>query len=312
MDKLGRVSSVWLTLAILAALLGAPNGVIVKAGLGDVSPMMYTSMRFVFMALVLAPYLYSVRNKFNKKNINYAIYVAIATAVSTTAYIYAIGLGSVSYISLINLITPIIFIIFSLMFVRERVNQQSIFGITLAAIGAFLLIIYPVMTGDRSITDTPIEAIILAAIDAVIYPFIVIFARKADENGLPIMASLGFSAASTAVVTFIAAMIFYSPTQNFGGWSIDFLVSALYSSIAVALVSRWLVVETYEHLGSFVIASLSYTQYFLAVLLPMIILGENITGLALAAGAMVLTGVIITEKYHNHKNYLNHHLIHHR
>jgi drug/metabolite transporter (DMT)-like permease len=94
--------------------------------------------------------------------------------------------------------------------------------------------------------------------------------------------------------------------------NIQTIIAVVYSAICVALIARLLNVMSYERLGSVVTAGLSYIENLLAILLPLLILGEIITLELIAGGLLILVGVYIAETQHHSKKHRHIRVMQHR
>jgi transporter family protein len=290
----------WFIWAVIAVILSVPNGIFVKIGTDSLDPIVFNTNRFLILSLVLAPYIWHKRKTISKKNFKFALYTGISTIFITGSYVKAISLGSVSFLSLFNLITPLIFILYSVLIMKEKLKRNSIIGLLIAAIGAFILIGLPLIDGRSIDSNTPVIASIYALIEAVLFPLLIILPKKANDHGMPVMMAFAIAAVINAFF-YLTLMIFTGQTgQLFVSiQSSSILISCIYSAIVVGFFARWLNVITYEKLGSVVIAILSYAQYVLAVIAPIIILGESFSAVSAISGILILVGIIIAEKHHS-------------
>lgn len=296
MKSLKKARSFWLFLALIEVVISVPNGLFVKMGTSEVDPLVFNAVRFGLMSLVALPYIWKNKPKLNYKNIKYAVYTGISTIFITGSYVKAISLGPVSYLSIFNLITPVVFIIMSALIIKERLKYQSVLGMLFAAIGASLLIAIPIFGGGTLSSN---EAIIYALIEAILFPLIIILPKKADDKGLPVMMTFAIAGIINAVFYFFIVLLNGQVSVISDNLlNINVIVSAIYSGIVVGLVARWLNVVTYEKLGSAILSSLAYGQYVLAVVLPMVVLREKLPSTIILSGLLILAGVIITERYH--------------
>lgn len=290
----------WLVLAVAGNLLLVPTGIAVKIGTINVDPLVFTSVRYLIVGLILLPVVIANIKYLNLKNLTYVFIASLATLVSGVAYSYSIQQGEVSIVSIVSLITPIAFIAYSLILFREKISRGSLIGILLAVLGASLLFIFPIFNGTGVSSSTPMSAVILSLIDALLYPVIIIFARKADDNKLPTMVTIGLVSLFTALVTAPVAISMHG-FAYITSWNVEALIAVLYCGIAAALLSRWLVVESYERLGSVLSSALSYAQYFLAIVFPILIFNERVPIHVAFAGVLILIGVVLTDRYYKQK-----------
>lgn len=76
------------------------------------------------------------------------------------------------------------------------------------------------------------------------------------------------------------------------------MLGVLYMALGVSLLAHMLTVMTYRRLGSAVTGGMQYVESFLAIALPILLLGERMTIEMLLGGMLILLGVILTERHH--------------
>jgi drug/metabolite transporter (DMT)-like permease len=301
----------WFIAGLVAALLSAPNGIFIKLGGDAMDPLVFNSLRFIVITLVTLPYVMYVRKKFTKKNMKYALLMGLCMTVAAMSYVGAISLSQASYVAIIALGMPIVFILYSISMTGERIRSRSVAGISLAIIGAFIVVAWPLIAGG-SVGNYSIWATVLAVVDVLVFPLAIIFSRKANEHGLPVMASFGVSSIVVAAISTTLAVMFVGVNSYAAALNPQSIIAVLYSGVAVALVARLLNVMSYERLGSVVTAGLSYVENLLAILLPLLILGEFITFELVAGGLLILVGVYIAETQHHSKKHRHIRVMQHR
>lgn len=297
MISLKKTRNYWLLLAFIELIISVPNGLFVKTATNEIDPLVFNAIRFSFISIVALPYVWKHKNKLNNKNMKFALYTGISTIFITGSYVKAISMGSVSYLSIFNLLTPIVFIIMSVLIIREKLNVKSILGMFVAAIGACLLALVPIINGGDGITSN--EAILYALIEAVLFPLIIILPKKAYDNGLPVMMTFAVAGVINAIFyIFIILLNDQLHTMIKSIYYPNVIVSAFYSGILVGLIARWLNVITYQKLGSALLSSLAYAQYVLAVVLPILVLKEKLSPIIIFSGILIFIGVVIAERQH--------------
>lgn len=302
----------WFLLGLLAALLSAPNGIFIKLAGDELDPFVLNSLRFILISLVVLPYVLHVRNKINKKNLRYSVLMGIWMTVAAMSYVAAISLSQASYVAIISLGMPIVFILYSIAMTREKVTARSIAGVSVAALGAFVVVALPIILEGGVSGGQNIWATIFALVDVFAFPLAIIYSRKANEAGLPLMASFGISSIIVATVTTACAMAVAGVAAYEAAYNPQSIIAIVYSAIAVALIARLLNVVSYERLGSVVTAGLSYVENLLAVALPLLILGEVITIELAIGGVLILIGVSIAETQHRTRQHRHIRVMQHR
>ncbi len=290
---------VWLYVGLLAALLAAPSATVIKIASGAVDPLVFNSLRFSMVVVVTAPYMIYMGRRFTRKKLQQSLLMGICMTIATLSYVTAISLSQASYVSVVTLATPVIFIVFSIILTNDRLKKRAALGITLAAIGAFVVVALPFILARGEPTLYNPWATFLTIVNCLFFPLAIIFSRKANEQGLPIMASFGFASVVVAAVSTFVAIIFVGVDGYAPAGSIGVIAPIAYSAIGVALIARSLNVVSYEHLGAVVSGALSYVEYLLAIILPILILGEHITFELIAGGLLIFAGVYVTETQHH-------------
>jgi drug/metabolite transporter (DMT)-like permease len=302
----------WNIVALLAACLAAPNGTFIKIAFEDLDVLTFNSLRFGLIALVTLPYLLMMLRKFTKKNFKYSIYMGISLTIAVLCYSTNVQLSQASYASIIQLGLPIVFIIYSILMTKEKVKLRSVLGIAIAAVGAFLVVALPIIMSGGDMTKVNPFATAVGIIDCLVYPLSVIFSRKANEAGLPVMVSFCMSAIIVAIVCTALAFIFNGPTGYLPAMSPDVIIAVGYSGIIVALIVRMLNVLSYERIGSAALSGASYLESLLAILIPLIALGERLSIELVVGAILIVIGVYIVETVHNTRQHRHIRVMQHR
>lgn len=299
MNKVKAIPSIWKwqLLAVVPVLIASPNGMFVKVATDGGIPAVWLSVfRFVVSALILLPFVIMARRRFTKKNAKYAIISGLAYGVAVLAYSQAVSLSQASYVSVISLGVPIFLMIYSVYLTKERVSRRALVGISVAAMGAFIVVAAPLLfSGGVTSAFSPL-ATLLALVNVVFFPLSIIMAKKANEGGLPITATFGVSASVVFVLSFFVALVsgVAIPVAVIGE-NPFLLVPILYGAIMVFVVAKALTVASYRYIGSVAVGALQYLESFLSIILPILILSEQMTIEMMIGGMLILAGVIVSE-----------------
>lgn len=302
----------WHLIALAPVMIAVPNGMLVKIIGGEIDPAWINVLRFFIIVIVLLPILIKSIPLMTKKNMKFAALQGVMYSIAVTSYVFAISLSQASYVSVINLGIPILLMIYSVYLTRERVTRNAMVGISIAALGAFTIIGFPLLVGQGFSSEFNPLATMLALFNVAAYPLAIIFSRKATDNGLPITTTFGVSASVTLAVSIVVALIFggaFPLTEVIARPSILLMIA--YTALAVSLLARMLTVLSYKHLGSAVTGGLYYVEGFASILLPIIVLGERMTSEMLAGGILILLGVLVAETHrhpivHEERQHIGH------
>lgn len=290
----------WHLIALVPILLAVPNGTFVKVIGNTMDPAWINVIRFAMIVVVLVPFLIHARKLMTRKNVGYALLQGVAYSISVACYVFSISLSQASYVSVINLGIPILLMLYSVYLTRERVTRNAMVGISIAALGAFVIVGFPLLVEQGFTSEFNPLATILALINVAAYPLAVIFSRKANEHGLPITAAFGVSSIVVFCVNLAIALVVSGtlPVQALQD-NPHIILMIAYTAIAVSLIARMLTVLSYKHLGSAVTGGLYYIESFTSILLPIIVLGERMTSEMLVGGILILLGVLVAEARHH-------------
>lgn len=292
----------WFLVGLVSMLLAAPNATVIKYTLGESSPYLFNTLRFFIVAFATTPFFVKAFSKFTKTNVVYTLNAGIFMSIAVVSYVLAIKQSQASYVSIITLVTPITFIFYSLKLTGDRITSRAITGITLAAIGAMIIVLLPVaLHQDGNFVFYPI-ATFYGLINSLSFPLAIIYYKKANESGVPMGALMSGSAWIICVVN-VLMLLFFVHTPIALNQKLGFGV--LYSGLAVALLARALNVISYEHLGAVITSALGYLETFFAVLIPLLLLHEKISVEMVIGGVLILCGVYVAEhhKSTHHKHF---------
>ena len=303
----------WHGIALIPVLIAVPNGTFMKLISEAMDPAWINVVRFAIIVVILLPFLIRARKAITKRNLQYAVLQGVAYSISVACYVFAISLSQASYVSVINLGIPIMLMIYSVYLTRERVTRNAMVGISIAALGAFVIVGFPLLMGQGFTSDFNPLATILSLIGISAYPLSVIFSRKANDSGLPITAAFGVSSIVVFCVSLVIALVVSGsfPAQEvFSNPHVMLMIA--YTAIGISLLARMITVLSYKHLGSAVTGGLYYIEGFASILLPILVLGERMTSEMLFGGILILLGVLVAETHHHASVHKEHHQAGHR
>lgn len=297
----------WFWIGLASTVMLAPNATVIKIGLKNIDPAYFNFLRFSIVSFLMFPWVIKDFKLVNRRNIKYALIVGFLLWIAITVFTQAIKMSSASYAALIILINPLFLILYSIKLNGEQVSKRAMTGISLAALGAFLIIFLPIAVAQNSELHFYPLATLLLMINCCTYPLSSIIWKKAHESGLSLYFILGFSSIVIAALSLINLVMF--PPASFQIHKSS-LLAILFSSLFVAIVGRLISIKIYERLGSVFASALGYLETFLAILIPVIILGEKLSVAMVAGGALILLGIYIIE-YHKSRHHKYFHIFRH-
>lgn len=312
MTSLGK-RKFWFVVSILVAIFAAPavstTKIVIDQGF---DPMYWSASRSLLAFLVCLPFMaIYFKTLFNRRAIKYTVSASLLFGVSIIFHTYAIALSSASYVSIVTLLSPVLLVLFSAKTFHEKFSYKMAISLGFTAVGAAILVIFPILEGSVALNASGI-ATILAVLNCIISTLSYVVMRKGCEKGANVIGQVGLIAFFVMIIS-IGILMFKGDFSGFsfdGGWS--FWLAAAYSGIGIKVVSKIVNNEAYHYLGGSIVASFWYLNNFLAVISPVILLGERIQPYMALGGILIVIGVVILE-YHkrNTKKAHHHHSLRH-
>lgn len=292
-------------MALAAVIIAAPNATIIRSTVVHADPFYFTMCRFLLLGLVCLPFMIRARRQLlNTGAWKDVVIASIALSIALVCYALAILHSLASYVSIVTLASPIIFIALSTKIFHEKFNRRIAAGMTLAMIGAMTLVILPIALSQNGTAFYPL-ATILAVTNSVGYTISIIFMRRANERGVTMPSIIGISAWFAVALSLVLFVLFGDKAGT--PTNLPFWLAVGYSGIVVALIGRALNIWSYEHVGGAVMSSLGYLETFVAILIPVFVLNEKLSPEMVIGGILILVGVYIVE-HHKHPH-AKHHII---
>lgn len=299
----------WFWICLVAALLSAPNALVLHHTSATLDPLLINAVRFGLAGFVFLPILFRdmPRLLMSKKSYWRLFLTAFSLAVTGVAYVIALGAGPASYVSILFLLTPIALVLYARRIANETIPPSAIAGITLAAIGAMLMILLPLLeTTGGKFAFYPI-ATAAALIAALTYPASVVLAKNTNKRyRVHILSIVSFSSLLTALVSI--ALWYVTRSDHTVTVSTVDIWALIYAGLVVLGLSRVLTLQGYKYVSTPVLSSLYYFESFLAIVLPVLLLHESLSPEMVIGGSLILLGVYTVEhhksKRHKHHNVL--------
>lgn len=316
MKKIKSPTTIWFVVGFIAVLLAAPNGTIIKSVMGDLGPELFNVARFGIIVAVTLPFVLGAWKRFTRKNLRYALFMGVCMAAAVISYVVAVDRSQASYVAIIELLMPIIFIFYSMVLMREKISRRAAAGITLAALGAFIVVVVPIAFANQpeAFVIDPL-ATVMVLVNCLTFPLGIIFSRKAHEAGLPLMTTFGVS----SIVVLFASLVMAMMWANWSSVSSivqspQVMMIVLYSALITSLLVRVMNVAVYQRVGSAAQGGFAYSESILSVIIPILVLGEQLSVEIVIGMALILSGLFVIESHHNwkHRRHLHGHGVTHR
>ena len=137
----------WILYAVLSAIFAALTSVLAKMGISGVESNLGTAIRtavVLIMAwgIVLAKGEQKQLKGINKKELVFIALSGLATGASWLCYYYAIQNGVMSVVVPIDKMSVLITVLFSVVFLKEKMSFKSIFGLITMSVGTLAMVLW--------------------------------------------------------------------------------------------------------------------------------------------------------------------------
>ena len=137
----------WITYAFLSAIFAALTSVFAKIGIKDVESNLGTVIR-TCVVLVMAWLIVFAKSEhkqikgINKKELVFIVLSGLATGASWLFYYYAVQNGVLSIVVPIDKMSILITVIFSVVFLKEKLKKKALVGLCLMCIGTVAMAVW--------------------------------------------------------------------------------------------------------------------------------------------------------------------------
>lgn len=297
----------WFIVGLISIILAAPNATFIKAGLESIDGLQFNLYRFLVAGILTTPIIIRHKSIYTRHNLKSALLGGACMAIAVVSYVSAIKISQASYVTVITLLTPLVFIVYATRMTGERINSRSMAGISLAALGAMVLVVLPIAIGQGATVNFYPLATGLTLINVFTFPLAVIYFKRSNEAGIPMAALMGVSAWMVFAVSAVTLVI---TRANLIVPDTSATVGILYSGVVVALLARALNIVSYEHIGAVVSSALAYMESLIAIVIPVIVLNETLSLEMVIGGILILSGVYVVE-HHKSSHHRHHHAFRH-
>jgi transporter family protein len=140
------LTNAWLLYAFLSAVFAALVTILGKIGIEGVESNLGTAIRTVVVLLVSWGMVVIVKKgsglrKIDKKSAGFIVVSGIATGLSWLCYFKALQEGPASIVAAIDKLSIVFTVLFSYVFLKERLKLPSVLGLIVIVVGTMLLLV---------------------------------------------------------------------------------------------------------------------------------------------------------------------------
>jgi drug/metabolite transporter (DMT)-like permease len=279
--------------AIGSTILWAGNMTLARGLSSSIDPLALSFFRWTLACLAILPF--SLKHiiagwPIIKKRLGYFSVVAFLGVTAFATLVYMAGRTTTALnLSLISITFPVFIIIFSRIFLKEKISGLMGAGIILVLAGVVLLITKGNVKALATLSFAPGDALIL--LSSIAWAVYSILLRKKPKE-LNIWALQG--------TTFILGWAFLTPFFVFGrgnaapiAWNATILLSIIYVAFMASLAAFILWNKAVERLGASRAGIVYYSMPLFSGLLAYLILGESVGLVHLLSALFIVPGIVV-------------------
>jgi drug/metabolite transporter (DMT)-like permease len=300
----------WFAIGLVSYLLIAPNTTIIRVLVQQIQPLEFTFLRSAMIVIIALPIiLFSIR-KFNKRNLMFTLGAGLCMTVATASLTYAVKYSSASYAAIIGLLSPILLVVLSSRFMGDKISPRAVAGVALAAAGALVVVALPLIISGKTAPHFYPLATTLMLLNCFFFTLGILFSRKSNEAGMPLAVNAGLMSLVIVIFSFAGMYAVEGLPTDLFHFSPTTWLGIFYSGVIVVFLARIMNIASYERVGAAVNGGLNYLGTIVAIVIPVVLLGETLSSTIVLGGVLILLGVWLTEKHrakhHHHKYSLPH------
>jgi drug/metabolite transporter (DMT)-like permease len=279
--------------AVGATVLWAGNMTLARGLSASIDPVALSFFRWTLACLAILPISFKhivAGWPIIRKRLGYFSIVSFLGVTAFATLVYMAGRTTTALnLSLISITFPIFIILFSRIFLGERIGWLRSLGIALVLAGVVFLITKGRLSALASMSFAPGDALILlSSLSWAVYSLLL---RKKPKE-LNLWAFQG--------ATFVLGWVFLAPFYFFGpaisapiGWNLTIILSILYVALMASLLAFIFWNRAVERLGASRAGILYYSMPLFSGLLAYLILGEDVGFIHLVSALLIVPGIAV-------------------
>jgi drug/metabolite transporter (DMT)-like permease len=277
-----------------AILMWSLNPVVVKVGVGEISPLAFPVLRFGLGGLAMLAVLRMREGTLGiaRRDVGLLLLTAVlGVTINQACFVYALTNTGASDVAFLGATGPLVTALLATAIGLERLGKRHWLSAVAGIVGVFLIV---GGGGHAAVGRMPLLGALLALGSVVC----------SSASALPIRSLLSrYTAWRILTYEILAGSLLLFPfalpslaSQDFGRVSVAGWASLGYSVIFTGILTNLLYFTAIGRVGPSRAAIFGYLQSFLGVLLAVIILGESVLPLQLVGGVVVIGSVVLSRR----------------
>lgn len=291
---MSKIHSLAIPALILAAVFGGLGPIFGKFALKEFSPMTILTIRNLGAFLIFLPILILKKElKVDKKDLIKVLFAGLLFSGNIIFFLFGLQLTTSIMSQLLYLLVPMITIVLSTFFLKQKFQLIEIAGVIIGFLGVFLMLgkslLNPALI--KSLGSFQGNFMILMAV--LFWSCYLIYTKKIVVKYSP-LALTGYSALISLIICLfflikdiVGSTIFVGQPSFIGIVSIICLI--LLNSVAMMFFFQW----GNKYTSPFVVAITTYLSPIITVLAAIPLLGERITGVLIISFTLICLGLYL-------------------
>lgn len=281
---------------IAANILFGANSVLVKLGTENMSPLMFGTIRYTSIGILIFVGLRHIPISIPKYNFRLILHGLMVT-VFTLSMFYGLQYSKAINHALLLLLVPILVYMGSVFFLKEKWSTRGISGALVGMLGGLLLLAAPLYGGQESVS-TALFGNALLFISIILWAGIILHTKYLYK---------GFTGDEIVFTSFIlpGLTMFLLMLATEGVPQVNLGMSDIIVLLVAILLSGYLGVKLFytalRNMSAGDTSSLFYLDPLSGFLLAAILLGETLTAGALIGASAIIAGILIAHPVHHHR-----------
>jgi drug/metabolite transporter (DMT)-like permease len=272
------------------------NYTIGKVALREFPPLLGCGLRIGFASAFIAPVYFLQKGpaSWAKRDVPFLLFLGLF-GVTLNQLFFMVGLSrtSVVHSALIIGMTPIFVLLFAAAIKQERITLRKAAGMLIALGGVALLNTIPVEGGLPSARPT-IAGDLYVTLAAMAFALFTVMGKKVSlRHSAVTVSAFGYVGGAVAMAPVI---LWQGRNFSFGRVSLAAWSSLVYMGLFSSVVCYLIYYYALGRISASRVSAFNYLQPLVATLLAAVALGERITLPVVAGGAVIFSGVYLTER----------------
>lgn len=285
-------------LVSLMTLLWSANFIIAKVALREFPPALLCALRIGLAGIFLAP-LYWWQTRATKSplwprhGVAVLAFLALCNVGNQLLFVFGLSRTSASHSAWILGTSPIFVLLIAAAIGLERITTSKIVGM-IVAFGGVAVLAEQASRQNAPPSDATLAGDGITTAAGILFAIYAAYGKKATELHGTIISN-GFAYVGGAVLLAPIAL-WQAPTFGFAHVTTTAWISLLYMALFPSAVCYLIYYYALQRMSASRLAAFVYLEPVIATVLAVAFLGERVTAPLAAGGAVILTGVFLTER----------------